>query len=147
MRCPTLGRTGEADGLGGRSGIGRRGSRAATRVVLWSHPPRTLMPHQTQPPPTRPPPKTHPPRTLMPHQTQPPPTRPPHPPNSATTSPQLDHHIPPTRPPHPTHLPRQNHRHRGQEARCTADAAHPEFRPLGRCAPVAVNSGLRPETR
>ena len=22
-----------------------------------------------------------------------------------------------------------------------------EFRPLGRCAPVAVNSGLRPETR
>jgi predicted DNA binding CopG/RHH family protein len=25
-------------------------------------------------------------------------------------------------------------------------SSHPEFRPLGRCAPVAVNSGLRPET-
>ena len=35
----------------------------------------------------------------------------------------------------------------GQDARCTSNDAHPVFRPLGRCAPFAVNSGLRPETR
>ena len=37
---------------------------------------------------------------------------------------------------------------KGQDAGCISlRSIHPEFRPLGRFAPVAVNSGLRPETR
>ena len=36
----------------------------------------------------------------------------------------------------------------GQDARCISHGAiHPVFRPLGGVAPVAVSSGLRPETR
>ena len=44
--------------------------------------------------------------------------------------------------------PRRGGNGRGQEARCISlRSLHPEFRPLGCFAPVAVNSGLRPETR
>lgn len=37
--------------------------------------------------------------------------------------------------------------HKGQDAGYVPDGTHPGFRPLDRFAPVAVNSGLRPETR
>ncbi len=44
-------------------------------------------------------------------------------------------------------LQRQNRQDKGQDARCMSIDINPGFRQLGCCAPVAVNSGLRPETR
>ena len=44
-------------------------------------------------------------------------------------------------------MPNQTPNEEGQDSGCTADAVIHLFRPLGGFAPVAVNSGLRPETR